>query len=248
MTSGPITIYARDLPILGEGENAKCAVDEEKLMTIFGQYANIDPISVDIQIGNNINGVLCAYAIIKLSNQKDANRLISKVNYKTIKKIPIHLVFFDEEAQKVLKNDEGRALIIHDLNASVQPQDLHDMFGRFGDVIDCEIPLGSDNIAYVLFRRLDDAKCAMKNMNGSAPTGAVPIQVDVDHTNFFTKMFVLPDNINDQNTSTIPENKSPVFEENSTKAVDLAKENERLRKENAELKEKLEVYEKKGAN
>lgn len=225
MSTESITIYARDLPVLIEGDKAKSGVDEDKLCTIFGQYANVDPISVDVKTSQNLNGLPLSYAIIKLSSQEDARRLMSKINHRTIKKVPIHLVFFDDEAQKVLKNNDGHALVIHDLNASVQPQDLHEMFSKFGDVIDCEIPLGSDNVAYVLFRKLDDARCAVKKMNGSAPTGAVPIQVDVDDSEFFTKLFVLPD-----------------------KNVDLVKENERLRNENKELKEKLIVYEKNDAN
>lgn len=248
MSFAPVVIYARDLPVLCEGEHIQSKLDEDKLMATFGQFANVDPIDVTVKTGKNQNGIPCAYAIIELVNHEDAKCLISKLNYKTVKKVPIHLVYFDEEAQNILKNDDGNALVIHDINASIQLQDLYEMFRPFGDIIDCEIPYGSDNIAYVLFRRSDDAKCAMKNLNGSAPTGVIPIQIELDHTKFFTKMFVLP---KDQIESAPYQAEIQPIPENNIKSgddINLSQENERLRKENAELKKKIENYEKSVKN
>ena len=248
MSSGLITLYARDLPVLSQNGLVKSKFDEEKIYTIFGQYANVDPENITVKTGETVDGTPCAYAIVELSNQNDVNRLLEKLNYKTIKNLPIHLVLFDEDAQKVLRNDDGNSLLIHDINASMKVEELRELFRPFGDIIDCEIPFGCENIAYVLFRKSEDAKCAMKNLNGKAPTGAVPIKIEVDHSNFFTKMFVLPNENNNQSTTCQQDVQDNKTDSVSNRNVDLEKENERLRKENAELKEKLGNYEQKVNN
>lgn len=192
MSSEPITVYIRDLPFSAEGDNVKKECDEDLILTYCGQYANIDPLKVTIRLKNNFNGAPVCYGFIQVRDQKELDKLFDKLNFKKVNKKPMHLIVFDEATQNVIRNEEGRALIIKNFNSDILVSDLYNTFGAFGDIIDCEIPNDSSKTAYVLFRDTEGPKLAIQRLNGTNLNGREPVQIELDHQNTFAKLFVLP--------------------------------------------------------
>ena len=192
MSSEPVTIYIRGLPVSSEGGYAKKEADEDIILTFCGNFANIDPINVSIKVKNNYNGAPISYGFIQVKDRQEADKLLSKLNFKKVKKEPMHLIIFDEGTQEAIKNEDGKAIVITNINPEFQVSDLYNTFNAFGDVIDCHIPKNPARTAYVLFRDHESADRAIKRLNGTGLNSKDPVQIELDHQNTFAKLFVLP--------------------------------------------------------
>ena len=192
MSSEPITLYIRGMPVEIKDGFAKKIVDEDDILTICGQYANIDPLKVTIKAKNNYCGAPICYGFIQVKDQNDVDRLFDKINFRNVKKSPIHLIVFDEATQNVIRNEEGKALVITHFNSDIHVSDLYNTFSAFGDVIDCEIPNDSSKTAYVLFRDTEGPARAIQRLNGTKMNGREPVTIEMDHQNTFSRLFVLP--------------------------------------------------------
>ena len=192
MSLEPVTIYIRGLPVSSEGGYAKKEADEDIILTFCGNFANIDPINVSIKVKNNYNGAPISYGFIQVKDRQEADKLLSKLNFKKVKKEPMHLVIFDEGTQEAIKNEDGKAIVITNINPEFQVSDLYNTFNAFGDVIDCHIPKNPARTAYVLFRDHESADRAIKRLNGTGLNSKDPVQIELDHQNTFAKLFVLP--------------------------------------------------------
>lgn len=269
MSLEPTTVYVRDLPIQIEGEFVEQEINEDFLISLCRQYANVDPLDVSIQTTINHNGFPCSYAYIQVKNRKDAVKLINTINFVKLNKSPVHLILFDDETQKVIRNEKGKLLVIHHLSPDIELSDLYNIFKKYGDVIDCDMSIdgneNSNDIAYVLFLKSESACQAMEKLEGASFDGHKPIHIEYDNQNVFFHKFVLPEEFNPKlihkkkssdESSSFSDNDLDMSSGSGSEDMDipyneskrnkaLILENKELKKENESLKARVHELEKK---
>lgn len=205
MSLDPTTIYLRDLPISFENGFVKQEVNEELLIALCNQYTQIDPLYVSVHLVEDTQENPFSYAYIQVGNREDAKKIISKLNFIKLNKIPVHLILFDDKTQMIIKNEDERLLAIYNLSSDIQVLDLYNICKEFGEVIDCDIAneenKSSDDAAYVLFRKKKDARKAKEKLDGASLDNHSPIKIKFHHKNVFYKKFVLHNNDDDNDDS-----------------------------------------------
>ena len=113
-----------------------------------------------------------ARALVMFKTHRDAELAMKELNYTKLDGTPMRLLWADPETTRIRHSRKG-ALLVKNLEPSIEASQLHDALGNFGEIISCKLwrePDGSST-GRVQFRREGDAKQAMNDLSEATING-----------------------------------------------------------------------------
>ena len=165
-------ILVQDLPIYIDPKTSQTTtVDENFILSLFKDENPLP--SPIITVKPLPDGNFNAYSLVSFENSERARQAISKMNYTKLDGVPIRIKLWNSQTRSELFEGKGK-ILIKNFPKDINVQNLEYTMNDYGEVIDCEIPhFNGKNFFYgiVQFRKSEDAKNAIKKLNGTLFNG-----------------------------------------------------------------------------
>ncbi|ONK59382.1 uncharacterized protein A4U43_C08F5860 [Asparagus officinalis] len=150
------SLYVGDLDV---------SLDDAQLYDYFNQFVPV--VSVRIP-RDQVTGESLGYGYVNFHNHQDATRALKTLNFTTINKKPIRIMFSNRDPS-MRKSGHGN-IFIKNLDPTIDNKTLHETFASFGTVLSCKVASDSSGksrgYAFVQFEHEESAQKAISQLNG----------------------------------------------------------------------------------
>ena len=112
--------------------------------------------SVLIEAKQDEKGSPFSFAFVVFENEESAKQAVNEMNYTKIDGFTIRLIVSDKKTKSIIESKKT-AMVISNLDPSIDEIQLHETLQDYGDVITCKIFV-SDECAMAYFRNKKDTK------------------------------------------------------------------------------------------
>ncbi|KAL7618014.1 hypothetical protein Lser_V15G00170 [Lactuca serriola] len=140
-------------------------VDEGQLFDLFNEVKRVHSVRI---CRNEENGVSFGYGYVNFTSSEDANIALRLLNSKRLNGKQIRIMFSDPDP--TMRRSGIGNVYIKNLDSSIDNKELYEVFCVFGDVSTCKVVVDSrgrsKGFGYVQFQKEEDAKVAIRKLNG----------------------------------------------------------------------------------
>lgn len=106
-----------------------------------------------------------AWAVARFVDYMGARRALDVLNYVKLDGQPIRIEWGDEETRRIRNSGRG-VIVLKNLDPSLEPSQLHEALGKWGEVIYCKMAADTDRsaVCYAQFRNPKDAGKCVKDL------------------------------------------------------------------------------------
>ncbi|KAK3572298.1 hypothetical protein QTP86_030250 [Hemibagrus guttatus] len=107
------------------------------------------------------------YAFVNLQHRADAERALDILNFDTLLGQPMRIMWSRTDSSA--KNNNAGNIFIKNLEKSIDSVALYNTFSIFGNILSCKVVCdenGSRGYGYVHFESTEEAKTAIRKLNG----------------------------------------------------------------------------------
>lgn len=140
------------------------SLTDEHFRVLFAKHGDIRSARI---IRNKTSGYSYGFGFVDYFNAEDADRAIENLNGSEVNQKKIKVSYARPSGDEI----KNANLYVTNLPPNFAEKDVRSMFAKYGEIIQCRLVGNHSGIAFVLFNLNEQAKSAMKSLNGQLIPG-----------------------------------------------------------------------------